>query len=84
MFLFGDPLSFKRCQQQLQTGRAQIQAFTAEIDASQIALEGVREEANVGSRTVLDVLDADLFVVCQGNAPRQRLDFGSEFARTDV
>ena len=38
---------------------AQISAFTAAVAAANIALEGVREEANVGSRTVLDVLDAE-------------------------
>lgn len=43
----------------LQTGRAQIRAFSAAVKAAEIALEGVREEANVGSRTVLDVLDAE-------------------------
>ena len=45
--------------QLLETGRAQIRAFSAAVSAAQIALEGVREEANVGSRTVLDVLDAE-------------------------
>ncbi len=45
--------------QTLQTGRASIQAFSAAVRAAEIALEGVREEANVGSRTVLDVLDAE-------------------------
>lgn len=45
--------------QLLQTGRAQIQAFSAAVEAAEIALEGVREEANVGSRTVLDVLNAE-------------------------
>ena len=45
--------------QTLQTGRAQIQAFSSAVKAAEIALEGVREEANVGSRTVLDVLDAE-------------------------
>lgn len=45
--------------QVLQTGRAQIRAFSAAVTAAKIALEGVREEANVGSRTVLDVLDAE-------------------------
>ena len=35
-------------------------AFSAAVKAAEIALEGVREEeANVGSRTVLDVLDAE-------------------------
>lgn len=45
--------------QTLQTARAQIKAFAAAVKAANIALEGVREEANVGSRTVLDVLDAE-------------------------
>ena len=45
--------------QVLETGRAQIQAFSAAVQAAEIALEGVREEANVGSRTLLDVLDAE-------------------------
>lgn len=43
----------------LQTARARIKAFTAEVRASTIALEGVQQEAQVGSRTVLDVLDAE-------------------------
>jgi outer membrane protein len=43
----------------LETARAQIRAFTAAVRAGQIALEGVRQEAQVGSRTVLDVLDAE-------------------------
>ena len=43
----------------LQTARARIEAFKIEINSSEIALEGVRQEANVGSRTVLDVLDAE-------------------------
>lgn len=43
----------------LQTSRARIRALSSEIRAAQIALEGVRQEALVGSRTVLDVLDAE-------------------------
>ena len=43
----------------LQTARARIQAFNAAIGAAEIALEGVEREAAVGSRTVLDVLDAE-------------------------
>ncbi len=43
----------------LQTARAQIRSFTAEVRATGIALEGVQQEALVGSRTVLDVLDAE-------------------------
>ena len=42
----------------LQTSRAQIESFTAEVRSTKIALEGVEQEALVGSRTVLDVLDA--------------------------
>ncbi len=38
---------------------AQIEAQNDEVRASQIALEGVEQEAAVGSRTVLDVLDAE-------------------------
>ena len=45
--------------QALTTARAQAEAFTAQIRASTIALEGVKQEAQVGSRTVLDVLDAE-------------------------
>ncbi|MBK18884.1 MAG: type I secretion protein TolC [Rhodospirillaceae bacterium] len=41
------------------TARAQLDAFTAEVRAAEIALEGVKQEAQVGSRTVLDVLDAE-------------------------
>ena len=38
---------------------AQIGAREAEVRATEIALEGVEQEAAVGSRTVLDVLDAE-------------------------
>ena len=43
----------------LTTARAQIAAFETQVRSAEIALEGVREEAQVGSRTVLDVLDAE-------------------------
>lgn len=43
----------------LDTARAQSRAFQAEVDAQTIALEGVNQEQRVGSRTVLDVLDAE-------------------------
>lgn len=48
-----------RAWEALQTAQAQIVSFTAEARASGIALEGVEQEARVGSRTVLDVLDAE-------------------------
>ncbi len=43
---------------QLEAARAQIQAAQAQIDAAETALSGVREEARVGQRTTLDVLNA--------------------------
>jgi TolC family type I secretion outer membrane protein len=45
--------------EQLITARAQIRAFTDQTRATEIALEGVREENSVGQRTILDVLDAE-------------------------
>jgi outer membrane protein len=45
--------------QALATARARIRSLNAEVRAAQIALEGVQQEALVGSRTVLDVLDAE-------------------------
>lgn len=43
----------------LLTARAQVQAFETQIEANVVALEGVQREAAVGSRTVLDILDAE-------------------------
>ena len=43
----------------LKTTRAQIEAQQDEVRATTIAFEGVEQEAIVGSRTVLDVLDAE-------------------------
>lgn len=48
-----------RSWQQLVTSRASIQSRRSQVRASEIALEGVRQEATVGSRTVLDTLDAE-------------------------
>ena len=42
----------------LEASKAQIQAAQAQVMASEIALNGVREEARVGQRTTLDVLNA--------------------------
>jgi outer membrane protein TolC len=47
-----------RAWEALQTARAQIDSFEAEVKANEVALEGVEQEQQVGSRTVLDVLDA--------------------------
>lgn len=44
---------------QLDVARASIRAGRLEVSAAQLAFEGVREEAKVGARTTLDVLDAE-------------------------
>ena len=43
----------------LQVARASRQASDQQISAAQVAFEGVREEAALGSRTTLDVLNAE-------------------------
>ena len=43
----------------LTTARARIRSYKSQIKAAEVALEGVQREAQVGSRTVLDVLDAE-------------------------
>lgn len=42
-----------------QSSKASIASIETQIVASEIALEGVQREAEVGARTVLDVLDAE-------------------------
>ena len=42
----------------LEAAKANIEATQAQVQASEIALNGVREEARVGQRTTLDVLNA--------------------------
>jgi len=44
--------------EQLRTARSTIQSATEAVRANEIALEGVTQEQEVGSRTILDVLDA--------------------------
>ena len=41
-----------------QTTKLTIQSFQAQVRANEIALQGVREEAKVGQRTTIDVLNA--------------------------
>ena len=48
-----------RAWERLQTTRARAGSFKSQIEAAEVALEGVQREASVGSRTVLDVLDAE-------------------------
>lgn len=44
---------------QLQIARASITAQQRQVRASRVALRGIREEADLGARTTLDVLDAE-------------------------
>ena len=48
---------------QLQAAKAQIASAQAQVTASETALNGVREEARVGQRTTLDVLNAQQALV---------------------
>lgn len=48
-----------RAWEALVTARATIESRQSQVRANEIALEGVRQEAAVGSRTVLDVLDQE-------------------------
>lgn len=48
---------------QLVAGKAQVASAQAQVAASEIALNGVREEARVGQRTTLDVLNAQQALV---------------------
>lgn len=48
---------------QLIAGRSQVASAQAQVTASEIALNGVREEARVGQRTTLDVLNAQQALV---------------------
>ncbi|MTJ83469.1 MAG: TolC family outer membrane protein [Telmatospirillum sp.] len=51
--------SVTKAWQALDTARARIMSYTDQITAAQVALEGVQRESQVGSRTVLDVLNAE-------------------------
>ena len=48
---------------QLQAAKAQITAAQSQVTSSEVALNGVREEARVGQRTTLDVLNAQQALV---------------------
>ena len=54
----------------IQTSRANIKATSASVASARFALEGVRQEQEIGSRTTLDILDAEqeLFVAQVGLA----------------
>lgn len=48
-----------RAWEALTTARAAIRSRQAQVRSANIALEGVRQEADVGARTTLDVLDSE-------------------------
>ncbi len=41
------------------SSRARIESLASQVQADEVALEGVRQEASVGSRTILDILNAE-------------------------
>ncbi|WP_291297496.1 TolC family outer membrane protein [Elioraea sp.] len=49
----------RRAWETLESARAEVNARSAQIRANEIALDGVQREALVGSRTTLDVLNAE-------------------------
>lgn len=51
--------------------RAQIRAFDEQVRAARLAYQGVKEEATLGARTTLDVLDAEQTLL---NAQASRID----------
>jgi outer membrane protein len=53
---------------QLVAGTSQVASAQAQVTASEIALNGVREEAKAGQRTTLDVLNAQQALVNARNA----------------
>ncbi|HEX2655636.1 MAG TPA: TolC family protein, partial [Xanthobacteraceae bacterium] len=48
---------------QVEATKAQVQAAQTQVSSSEVALNGVREEARVGQRTTLDVLNAQQALV---------------------
>jgi TolC family type I secretion outer membrane protein len=45
--------------EELSAARASLESRRAQVTASRVALEGITQEAQVGARTVLDVLDSE-------------------------
>jgi TolC family type I secretion outer membrane protein len=50
---------FTSAWQQINTAKANVEAGEANVDAAEVALDGVQKEYEFGSRTTLDVLDAE-------------------------
>ncbi|MCU0911273.1 MAG: TolC family outer membrane protein [Rhodobacteraceae bacterium] len=59
----------------LQVAEAQIRASEQQIRAAQVAFEGVQEEARLGARTTLDVLNAEQELL---DARTARIDAGTQ------
>lgn len=55
----------------IEVARAQIRAINQQIEAATVAYSGVKEEATLGARTTLDVLDAEQELL---NAQADRID----------
>jgi outer membrane protein len=51
--------SVTRAWEAVETARGNITALQAQVEANRVALDGVTQEAEVGARTTLDVLDAE-------------------------
>ena len=58
---------------QLDAAKAQIESTTAQVNAAEIALNGVREEARVGQRTTFDVLTAQQAIGLSVHLPAQNV-----------
>lgn len=67
---------------QLLAARAQREASLRQIEAAQVAFDGVREEAKLGSRTTLDVLNAEqeLLNAKSSEITAQSAEFTAAFA----
>ena len=64
-----------RAWRQLDSSRSRVTSFEAAVRANEVALNGVRQEALVGSRTTLDVLNAEQELLnAQVNLIRARHD----------
>jgi len=59
----------------LQAAQERVPAFEAQVQAAELALDGVRKELEVGSRTTLDLLDAEReLLAAQVNLATSRRD----------
>ena len=62
----------------LQATKAQIIAAQAQVTATEVALNGVREEARVGQRTTLDVVASFTLLAALGRLGPQALSLQTE------